>query len=79
MLIGCGTAFHSCLITKYWMEQNTNLDVNVDIASEFRYRKVKFKKDCLYIFVSQSGETADTYAALICVKKKNENLCSVNV
>ena len=44
MLIGCGTAFHSCLITKYWMEQNTNLDVNVDIASEFRYRKVRFKK-----------------------------------
>ena len=43
ILIGCGTAFHSCLITKYWMEQNTNLDVNVDLASEFRYRKVKFK------------------------------------
>ena len=44
MLIGCGTAFHSCLIAKYWMEQNTSLDVSVDIASEFRYRKVRFKK-----------------------------------
>ncbi len=80
MLIGCGTAFHSCLIAKYWMEQNTYLDVNVDIASEFRYRKVRFKKDCLYIFVSQSGETADTYAALdICKKNKMKTCAVVNV
>ena len=71
LLIGCGTAYHSCLMAKYWFEQMTNLDVNVDIASEFRYRKNKFKKDCLYIFVSQSGETADTYAALdLCNKNK---------
>ena len=77
MLIGCGTAFHSCLITKYWMEQNTNLDVNVDIASEFRYRKIKFKKDCLYVFVSQSGETADTFAALDLCKKNNVKTCAV--
>ena len=77
MLIGCGTAFHSCLITKYWMEQNTNLDVSVDIASEFRYRKVRFKKDCLYIFVSQSGETADTYAALDLCKKNKVKTCAV--
>ncbi len=80
MLIGCGTAFHSCLIAKYWMEQSTNLDVSVDIASEFRYRKVKFKKDCLYIFVSQSGETADTYAALdLCKKNKMKTCAVVNV
>ena len=55
VLIGCGTAYHSCLVAKYWFEQNTNLDVSVDIASEFRYRKIRFKKDSLYIFVSQSG------------------------
>ena len=80
MLIGCGTAFHSCLIAKYWMEQSTNLDVSVDIASEFRYRKVRFKKDCLYIFVSQSGETADTYAALdLCKKNKMKTCAVVNV
>ncbi len=80
MLIGCGTAFHSCLIAKYWLEQNTNLDVSVDIASEFRYRKVKFKKDCLYIFVSQSGETADTYAALdLCKNNKMKTCAVVNV
>ncbi len=77
MLIGCGTAFHSCLIAKYWMEKNTTLDVSIDIASEFRYRKVRFKKDCLYIFVSQSGETADTYAALNLCKKNKMRTCAV--
>ncbi len=77
MLIGCGTAFHSCLIAKYWMEQSTILDVSVDIASEFRYRKVRFKKDCLYIFISQSGETADTYAALDLCKKNKVKTCAV--
>ena len=77
MLIGCGTAYHSCLVAKYWFEQNTNLDVNVDIASEFRYRKIKFKKDCLYIFVSQSGETADTFAALDLCKKNNVKTCAI--
>ncbi len=77
VLIGCGTAYHSCLISKYWLEQNTNLDVAVDIASEFRYRRVKFKKDCLYIFVSQSGETADTYAALNLCKQNNMKTCAI--
>ena len=80
LLIGCGTAYHSCLMAKYWFEQMTSLDVNVDIASEFRYRKNKFKKDCLYIFVSQSGETADTYAALdLCNKNKLKTCSIVNV
>ena len=79
-LIGCGTAYHSCIIAKYWFEQLTSFDVSVDIASEFRYRKNKFKKDCLYIFVSQSGETADTYAALdLCNKNKMKTCSVVNV
>ncbi len=77
LLIGCGTAYHSCLMAKYWFEQMTTLDVNVDIASEFRYRKNRFKKDCLYIFVSQSGETADTYAALDLCNKNNAKTCSI--
>ena len=77
LLIGCGTAYHSCLMAKYWFEQMTTLDVNVDIASEFRYRKNRFKKDCLYIFVSQSGETADTYAALDLCNKNNVKTCSI--
>ncbi len=76
-LIGCGTAYHSCLMAKYWFEENTTLDVTIDIASEFRYRKNRFKNDNLYIFVSQSGETADTYAALDLCNKNNMKTCSV--
>jgi glucosamine--fructose-6-phosphate aminotransferase (isomerizing) len=76
-LIGCGTAYHSCLMAKYWFEENTTLDVTIDIASEFRYRKNRFKDDNLYIFVSQSGETADTYAALDLCNKNNMKTCSV--
>ena len=79
-LIGCGTAYHSCLMAKYWFEELTSLDVNIDIASEFRYRKNRFKSDTLYVFVSQSGETADTYAALdICNKNKMKTCAVVNV
>ncbi len=76
-LIGCGTAYHSCLMAKYWFEELTSLDVNVDIASEFRYRKNRFKKDSLYVFVSQSGETADTYAALDLCNKNGMKTCAV--
>jgi glucosamine--fructose-6-phosphate aminotransferase (isomerizing) len=76
-LIGCGTAYHSCLMAKYWFEELTSLDVNVDIASEFRYRKNRFKNETLYIFVSQSGETADTYAALDLCKKNGMKTCAV--
>ncbi len=76
-LVGCGTAYHSCLIAKYWFEQLTSFDVHIDIASEFRYRKNRFKKETLYIFVSQSGETADTYAALDLCNKNNMKTCSV--
>ncbi|MDB2580225.1 glutamine--fructose-6-phosphate transaminase (isomerizing) [Candidatus Pelagibacter bacterium] len=76
-LIGCGTAYHSCLMAKYWFEELTSLDVNIDIASEFRYRKNRFKSDTLYVFVSQSGETADTYAALDICNKNNMKTCAV--
>ena len=76
-LIGCGTAYHSCMMAKYWFEELTNLDVTIDIASEFRYRKNKFKKNNLYIFISQSGETADTYAALDLCNKNSMKTCSI--
>ena len=80
VLIGCGTAYHSCLMAKHWFEQLTDLDISVDIASEFRYRNNKFKSESLYIFVSQSGETADTYAALdLCNKNKMKTCSVVNV
>ena len=77
VLIGCGTAYHSCLVAKYWFEEMTSVDVEIDIASEFRYRKLKFNTNNLYIFVSQSGETADTAAALDICKKNNVKTCSV--
>ncbi len=77
ILIGCGTAYHSCLVAKYWLEELTSIDIEIDIASEFRYRRLKFNKNNLYIFVSQSGETADTSAALDICKKNKVKTCSV--
>ncbi len=77
ILIGCGTAYHSCLVAKYWFEELTQIDIEIDIASEFRYRNVKFDTNNLYIFVSQSGETADTAAALEICKKNRVKTCSV--
>ena len=77
ILIGCGTAYHSCLVAKYWFEELTDLEVSVDIASEFRYRKNRLKKETLYIFLSQSGERADTYAALDLCKKNGMKTCAI--
>ncbi len=77
ILIGCGTAYHSCLVAKYWFEELTKIDVEIDIASEFRYRNIRFNPKNLYIFVSQSGETADTAAALEICKKNKVKTCSV--
>ena len=76
-LIGCGTAYHSCLIAKYIFEDLSSITVEADIASEFRYRKIKFNKNSLYVFVSQSGETADTFAALDLCKKNKANTCAI--
>ena len=76
-LIACGTAYHACVLGKYWFEEFTNLDANVDVASEFRYRNNKIKNNELYIFVSQSGETADTIAALDFCKKNGAKTCSI--
>ncbi len=77
VLIGCGTAYHSCLVAKYWFEELTTIDIEIDIASEFRYRNLKFNSNNLYIFVSQSGETADTAAALDICKKNKVKTCSI--
>jgi glucosamine--fructose-6-phosphate aminotransferase (isomerizing) len=77
VLIACGTAHHSCLVAKYWFEELTNIDVEIDVASEFRYRNIKFNKKNLYVFVSQSGETADTAAALQLCKDNNVKTCAV--
>ncbi|MFT6104914.1 MAG: glucosamine--fructose-6-phosphate aminotransferase (isomerizing) [Paracoccaceae bacterium] len=63
-MVACGTAFYACLTAKYWIEQIARLPVEVDIASEFRYREPPIPSRTLALFVSQSGETADTLAAL---------------
>jgi glucosamine--fructose-6-phosphate aminotransferase (isomerizing) len=60
----CGTAYYAGLIAKYWFEKYARLPVDVDVASEFRYREPPVDKDGLALFISQSGETADTLAAL---------------
>ena len=64
IIIACGTACYAGMVAKYWFEQVAGLAVDVDIASEFRYRKPVLSKKSLFIAVSQSGETADTLAAL---------------
>jgi len=63
-LIACGTGFYACMVAKYWFEQIARLPVDVDIASEFRYRDPVLSPAGWAVFVSQSGETADTLAAL---------------
>jgi glucosamine--fructose-6-phosphate aminotransferase (isomerizing) len=77
VLIACGTAYHSCLVAKYWFEELTNIDVEIDVASEFRYRNIKFNQKNLYVFVSQSGETADTAAALQLCKDNSVKTCAI--
>jgi glucosamine--fructose-6-phosphate aminotransferase (isomerizing) len=63
-IVACGTSFHTGLVARYWIERLARLPVDVDIASEFRYRNSLLPKDGLALFISQSGETADTLAAL---------------
>lgn len=63
-MVACGTAFIACQVAKYWFEQIAGLPVETDIASEYRYRQPPISPDSFALFVSQSGETADTLAAL---------------
>ena len=79
-VIGCGTAMHAGLVGKYVIEKLARISVNVDIASEFRYRNPILGKEDLVILISQSGETADTLAALKLAKEKGaKTLAFVNV
>lgn len=79
-IVGCGSAFHTGLVAKYLFEEYANTEINVAIASEYRYTKNFLDKDGLLIVISQSGETADTLASLRLVKEKNvDTLAIVNV
>jgi len=76
-MVACGTAYLACLTAKYWFEQVARLPVEVDVASEFRYREPPVGARTLAIFVSQSGETADTLAALRYMQGKAATILSV--
>lgn len=76
-MVACGTAFYACLTAKYWFEQLAGIPVEVDIASEFRYREPPITKGTVALFVSQSGETADTLAALRYCEGKVDKILSV--
>jgi glutamine---fructose-6-phosphate transaminase (isomerizing) len=80
ILVACGTAHYACHVAKYWFEKLAGLPVEIDIASEFRYRAPVLGKNTIGIFVSQSGETADTLAALRHVKGRlAQTIAVVNV
>jgi glucosamine--fructose-6-phosphate aminotransferase (isomerizing) len=76
-MVACGTAFYACLVAKYWFEQIARLPVEIDVASEFRYREPPIPKGTAALFVSQSGETADTLAALRYCQGKVDKIVSV--
>lgn len=79
-IVACGTAYHAALCAKYVIEHFAKLPVEVETASEFKYRSINFQKNWLFIAVSQSGETADTLAALMNAKKaglKTLSICNV--
>lgn len=76
-IVACGTSYYAGLAAKYIFEQIAKIEVEVDIASEFRYRDHPFRDDNLMIFVSQSGETADTLASLKYAKRHNQKILSI--
>ncbi|KAA2316193.1 glutamine--fructose-6-phosphate transaminase (isomerizing) [Pseudooceanicola sediminis] len=77
VMVACGTAYYACLTAKYWFEQIARLPVEVDVASEFRYREPPVTDRTVAVFVSQSGETADTLAALRYCRDKADRIVSV--
>jgi glucosamine--fructose-6-phosphate aminotransferase (isomerizing) len=76
-LSACGTAFYACLVAKYWFERWARLPIDVDIASEFRYRETALDPGGAALFVSQSGETADTLATLRYCRAQGQHIVSI--
>ncbi|WP_322892742.1 MULTISPECIES: glutamine--fructose-6-phosphate transaminase (isomerizing) [unclassified Yoonia] len=76
-MVACGTAFYACMVAKYWFEQIAGLPVEIDVASEFRYREPPVTDGTVAVFVSQSGETADTLAALRYMQGKAAQIVAV--
>ncbi len=76
-IIACGTAFYAAMTSKYWFEQIARMPVEIDIASEFRYREAPMPEGGVALFVSQSGETLDTLEALRYCKKEKQHILSI--
>lgn len=76
-IVACGTSYYAACVAKYWFEKVSDLQVEVDIASEFRSRKPYLPKNGATLFISQSGETADTLAALRLAKEKGQQIISL--
>ncbi|MFT4305132.1 MAG: glutamine--fructose-6-phosphate transaminase (isomerizing), partial [Candidatus Woesearchaeota archaeon] len=77
VILGCGTSWHSGLVAKYWFETISKISTDVEYASEFRYRNPIIEKNSLIIAISQSGETADTIAAINEAKRKKAKILSI--
>ncbi|WP_263081469.1 glutamine--fructose-6-phosphate transaminase (isomerizing) [Endozoicomonas sp. Mp262] len=69
-IVACGTSYHAGMVARYWFEELAGIPCRIEIASEFRYRKFFVPEDCLFVTISQSGETADTLAALRLAKEQ---------
>ncbi len=76
-LVACGTSWHAALVAKYWLEKWAHIPVEVDIASEFRYRHLLLDETVLVITISQSGETADTLAGLRLARKSGAKVLTI--
>ena len=77
IISACGTAYFAGMVAKYWLENIANIKVDLEIASEFRYKKMFFDEKSISLFISQSGETADTLAALKYAKKNKQRVVSI--
>ncbi len=73
----CGTAYYAGLVAKYWLEQHARIPVEIDVASEFRYREAPMPRDGLAVFISQSGETMDTISCLRYARQQDQHIISV--
>jgi glucosamine--fructose-6-phosphate aminotransferase (isomerizing) len=76
-IVACGTSFHAGLVARYWFETIAGIPTDIDISSEFRYRSIEMQQGGLSLFISQSGETADTLAALRYAKAQGQHTVSV--
>ena len=76
-IVACGTSYHAGMVARYWFETVAGVPCDIDIASEFRYRTVEMRQGGMSLFISQSGETADTLAALRYAKEQGQHIVSV--